>query len=344
MDCFMKITLKDIAEKAHVSTAAVSLAINNKPGISEKTKNNIMEVAKELKYNPVEKKNRNRQETIRFLKISRHGHTININHNYFIDAYIEGITSSALNKETVLEIETYPPDVPLSKIINRINESSTISGYIVLGTELSNNDISDFMKTGRNIVFIDTFYDYINADFVDMNNVDALYTIIKNLQQNGHTNIGLIKSSVQTRNFHLREQAFCQVMKDMGLELNSNFIIDVDSTFDGAYRDFAKHLEKNRKLPTAFFATNDIIAMGSMKALQEKGISIPDEISIAGFDNLPMGEMTFPKLSTYDVPKKEIGKTALELLLMQTAKPGTNHSIKTLISGRFIERESVRTL
>ncbi len=270
----MKITIRDIANRAGVSAAAVSLAINNKPGVSTDTRERVREVAREMGYEPLAKMTAADPEMIvRFLKISRHGHTINKNHNYFIDAYLEGISSSASASGTVIEVEAYGSDEPIANIVKKINESPQITGYLILGTELSESDIRTLIKTGKNIVFVDTFLDYISADFVDMNNTDAVYKLINHFIKLGHHEIGLIKSSVNTRNFQLREKAFCQVMDSLNLEIHDDYIIDVDSTFENAFNEFSRYLESSPKLPTVFFAINDIIAMGCMKALQEKGYS-----------------------------------------------------------------------
>lgn len=340
----MKPTIKNVAEKANVSPSAVSIALNNKPGVSEETRNRILEAAKELGYETTSRAETAAEATIRFLKISRHGHTVNKSHNYFINAYVDGITNIARQKGIVLEIETYEPSIPLKEIITKIVESPQVAGYLILGTELSMQDIEGFIQTGKNIVFMDTFLDYISADFVDMNNTDAIYKLIRNFLQNGHKEIGLIKSSVQTRNFYLREKAFYQVMDDLGIPIRNENIFDVDSTFNGAYNDFLKILGNNQTMPSAILATNDIIALGSLRALQEKGYLIPEQISITGFDNLPMTEMVTPRLTSIDVSKKEIGQTAMEMLLFRCQGHDEHPPTKTLIGGRLIKRDSVKKI
>jgi LacI family transcriptional regulator len=341
----MKITIKDIAEKAGVSAAAVSLAINNKTGVSEETRERVMSVARELGYESLSRfVVADPEMSIRFLKISRHGHTINKNHNFFIDAYVEGISATASASGTSLEVEAYGSDEPLGNIINKINDSPQIAGYLILGTELSEKDIRAFIGTGKKIVFVDTFLDYISADFVDMNNTDAVYKLIRYFKNTGHSRIGLIKSSVNTRNFLLREKAFYQVMQSLNLDIDENFIIDVDSTFENAYSDFKNFLSKKPGLPSVFFAINDIIAMGCMRAMQDEGYSVPEDVSIAGFDNLPMSTMISPQLTTIEVSKQDIGHTAFEMLLLKCGREETPPPRKTLIGGRLVIRESVKAL
>ena len=133
-------------------------------------------------------------------------------------------------------------------------------------------------------------------------------------------------------------------MDDLEIPIRKEYIFNVDSTFDGAYADFSKILQKNPDMPTAVLAINDIIALGSLRALQEKGFRIPDQISITGFDNLPMAEMVVPQLTSIDVSKKEIGQTALEMLLLKSSRNYAHPPIKTLIGGRLIKRNSVKKI
>lgn len=340
----MKITIKEVAHAAHVSISAVSLAFNNKPGVSKNTKAKILQVASEMGYDfKVKNKSRQSEQIVRVLKIMRHGHTINSNHNFFIDAYIDAINSIA-HKGITIEVGTYNIDIPIDDIAELMLNAPPIKGYLILGTELSSEDVLILLKTERNIVFMDTFLDYIPADFVDMNNTDAVYKIISYLQSNGHDQIGLIKSSVHTRNFHLREQAFYQVMKHLDLKTHREYVIDVDSTFTGAYEDMTKYLAGSPKLPTAFFAINDIIALGSMKALQKKGYKIPDQVSIAAFDNLPMATMVSPALTSIDVSKHKIGQNALTMLLSKSGHNECSPPMKILIGGELVERDSVKKI
>ncbi|MDD3942110.1 MAG: LacI family DNA-binding transcriptional regulator [Sphaerochaetaceae bacterium] len=344
----MKVTIKDIAAKAGVSVSAVSFALNDKPGVSKATQERVRRVAAELGYIQPPSRHTSVPEqggaVVKVLKILRHGHTINASHNFFIDAYLEGINEIAHQQGITIEIGTFGSNTKMSRIVEMMQSYSPTLGYLILGTELSEEDMHQILSTQNNVVFMDTYVDYIPAHFVDMNNTDTVYQAINHLRQYGHKKIGMIKSSVSTKNFSLRERAFHQVMHDFGLEVDPSFIVDVDSTFDGAYRDMLRHMEGNPGLPTAFFATNDIMALGCMKAFHEKGLSIPDDLSLVGFDNLPMSEMSSPPLTTIDVFKHKIAQYALNILLTGHGNKPCTTSVKTLIDGRLISRSSVRRI
>ena len=338
----MKVGIKEIAEKAGVSVAAVSLALNNKQGVGDATRERIIDAARELGY-PLMGRLDSEDEpiTIRFLKISRHGHTVNPDHEYFIADYLNGIMDSAKLHNITVEIEAFNPEAPMSEILTKINTSPQISGYIILATELSEDDVRLFVATEKPIVFIDIYLFSICADYVNMNNMDAVYKVISYLKELGHKDIGMLTSSIATGNFKLREMAFYRSLNSMGLPINEEFVFEVDSTFSGAYNDMKEQLDKGRKLPTAAFAINDIIALGVMKALQEKNISVPDEISLIAFDNLSMSEITNPPLSTVNVPKRQIGQVALDMLYLKLHHPSERAPMANLISTELIKRESV---
>ncbi len=339
------ITIKDIAKKAGVSISAVSLALNDKPGVSKETKQKILTICSSLGYSgKSEKKSSYSKKIVKVLKILRHGKTINNNHSVFIDTYIDGINSGAKEVGIHLEIGTYDQHVLLSTLNEHILEDTHVFGYLVIATELSDRDILDLLSTNKPMVFIDTLKKSILADFVVMNNFDGIHTIISDLVAKGHKEIGMVTSSVPTENFHDREEAFHSVMKMVNLEIKSQFIIDVDSTFTGAYEGMTSFLMNHPPLPTAFLAVNDIVALGCMKALQENGYHIPDDVSIIAFDNLPMASMSNPPLTTIDVSKHEMGKQALRLLLQKVDAVKPLPPMKLLVGGFLVERESVKTL
>ena len=343
----MGVTIKDIAAEANVSMATVSLVLNNKPGIKQETTDKVLEIAKKLNYKSSQTKllSSAERKTIRFLQIVKHGHTINRDHDIFITDYINGIHDEATEFGFNLEISTYKISemMGIPEISELLNEAS-IHGAIILGTELSAEDIIALGTTSTPVVFMDTFYSYLNYNFVDMDNIDSVYNIVSTLYNHGHREIGIINTTVDVNNFHRRELGFKQALHQLGLKLNNNHIYTVDSTHDGAYKDMHKILKTPHKLPTALFATNDITAYGCIKAMEEEGISIPDDISIIGFDDLPMSSVMKPALTTMQVSKNQIGKISTCLLRQIINSDGHNPATKILISGNLISRDSVKNL
>jgi len=114
----------------------------------------------------------------------------------------------------------------------------------------------------------------------------------------------------------------------------------ISPTMIGAYNDMLEQLGDLNTLPDCFFADNDTLALGAIKALKEKGVKIPKDISIIGFDDIPYSAVSSPALTTVHVQRKQIGKLAVEQLL-KIKKDPKNKSVKTLITGNLIIRDSV---
>ena len=132
-------------------------------------------------------------------------------------------------------------------------------------------------------------------------------------------------------------------MKKHTLRLKPEYIGTLTVTMEDAYQQMLKYLDRNPKLPTAFFADNDNLALGAMQALKERGFSIPGDISIIGFDDLPFCEIAVPRLTSLRVPKQDMGRLAVrEIVDMIQGKNTTKTKIQ--ICTEFMERDSVRDL
>lgn len=336
----MSSTIRDVAKRANVSAATVSLVLNGKPGISEKTRARVLQTATDLKYvlsppSVVE----GTMRTLRFLKIAKHGHTVNRDHNVFISDFIDGMSGEASELGYKLEVVSFE-GAPITEITSSL-ASQNIDGAIVLGTELSEDDIQALQEVAIPFVVIDAYCDFLECSFVDMNNKDAVSKVVTFFVDCGFKDIGLISSRVPTMNFNLRISAFQEVTKRLGLTVNKKHVVMVDSTYQGAYDDMTRKLEEGLALPECFFCTNDIITYGCIKAFRDFDISIPRDLSIIGFDNLPMSSTMDPPLTTIDVSKQKIGDLAVRLLDQLIKSTGKQPAVKILVGTDLVVRESV---
>jgi LacI family transcriptional regulator len=317
--------------------------LNQKPGVSTLTRDRILKLAREMDYGATQRQVLStRTGTIRFLKIATHGHTVNRDHNVFLADYIDGLTRSARALGYNLEISAFA-GARVDEIVNSVRGTS-LKGVVVLGTELGPEAIQSFGNLPMPFVFLDTYYDFLPFDFVDMNNKDAVYDIIMHLIENGHESVGFVRSPVNTHNFFLRDEGFHQTMTELGMSIPTVNVFNVDSTFDGAYRDMLELLEGRGEMPTALFCTNDIMAYGTIKALRERGWRVPEDVSLVGFDDLPLSAVMEPSLTTMQVSKKRMGEMAVQLLSMRVENEKSGPPMKIQIGGSLVVRGSVRNL
>jgi len=332
----------DIAQKAEVSPAAVSLALNNKSGLSSEVRLKIIDIATQMGYKSVPHipYQVNENITIRLLKIAKHGHIVNERHNPFITEYLEGIETETKKRKYKLEVSFFDK-IPIDEIVDS-QKDTTVSGLIILGTELNAHELNFFTELPIPIVFIDTYFPLSVYDCIDIDNADGVFRAIQCLYSNGHRSIGMVKSNYETRNFRMREYGFIESMEYFSLPVKKEFICGVDPAFDLSINDFGKYLDKTTSLPTAFFCMNDMIALGCMKALQKHDYKIPGDISIVGFDDLPSSSLSDPNLTTIRVSNHQIGRRAVERISERILNPNDGLPENILIPNNLIIRESVR--
>lgn len=332
----MKVNMKTISQITGFSQATVSNVLNHKKGTNPETAKEILRIAEEIGYLSSSKIN-----NIKLVFFKKSGQVLT--ETPLITELIDGITSKAQqnNLSTIL-LNIQKDDIDYKEKFHSLF-SERNSGIILLATELSPEDMSAFQKLSCPFVVVDAWFEEYCFDTVLMNNYDSFITAANYLIENGHTNIGFLGSQIQIQNFYSRERGFCDALVRHGLPVNKEHFIYLAPTINGAYESMKNYLDtSSEQLPTAFCAVNDIIALGAMKAFQEYGYHIPDDISIIGFDNMPFGEISFPALTTIDVPKKAIGELAVERLLKQCSS--SHVPCKTELLTKTVIRKSVRNL
>lgn len=331
-----RVTLKQISELTGYSQATVSNVLNQKKEANEKTVKKIFDAAKELGYTSSKK-----MERIILVMYRKSGEIL------LETPLILGLIDGVEKEGQKHHIETSIMNIYMSdsdheaKISSLLNE--TKSGIILLATELEWKDIEPFKKLKVPFVVVDAWYREGNFTTVLMENRNSFQQAVSYLVSKGHTKIGYIGSTIPIRNFEEREQGFRDAMAEHHLKIEEKYCVKLQPTMTGAQISMKKYLKKEHELPTAYVAVNDIIALGAMKALKDMQYRIPDDVSIIGFDNMPFCEISSPPLTTFNVLKDEIGRTAARLLLNQSESQ-ERIPMKLEILTDFIERDSVKSI
>ncbi|HHV31840.1 MAG TPA: LacI family transcriptional regulator [Clostridiales bacterium] len=332
----MKASIKVISEMTGLSPATVSNALNRKRGVSKETVEKVLHAAETLGYS-----NKTHISKIKFVIYKKNG--LIINDSPFFPAVIEGVERQAksLQYETVfcnLNCDTSDCQEQIKMILE-----DTSSAVILLGTEMMEPDFKLFEHSQCPLILLDGWSETITFDSVLISNTDSACKAVEYLIEKGHKKIGYLKGKYRIKAFTYRSIGYKRAMNHHGLAVEPKYSITLGTTIDSAYRDMAAHLENTQDLPTAFFADNDVIALGAMRALQEKGYRVPHDISIIGFDDIPFGEISSPRLSTIHVFKQEMGEIAVRRLI-DHIKLGSKVKTKIQVCTEFVERDSVRNL
>ncbi len=334
-----KINLEDIAEAVGVSKATVSNALNDRGGVSEKTRQEILVTAENMGYKKFKKKKNQFEKYIRIILYKKHGFVVS-DTPFFLNV-IEGIQRQCRqqNYELLISHVSGKDENPAE-----INGGENVSGYLLLATEMLKEDLRKFNHIDKPLVLLDSYFQYEDYDYVLINNKSAAYKATNYLIDKGHQEIGYLHSSKYINNFKFRKIGFKKALQDSDIDINKDYWYQIEPTLEGSYRDMKNQLnQKNKKLPTAFFADNDIIAYGAVKALKENGVKIPEQVSIVGFDDMPYCEITSPKITTIRVFKQYIGKLAVNRLIEKIEEEDqVNQKIE--VNCEIVERESVKDL
>ncbi|EAV3944740.1 LacI family transcriptional regulator [Salmonella enterica] len=333
------VKIKDIAKKANVSLSAVSMAINGKKGLSIETREKILKIAHELNYQ--QSSAREIRGVLRFLKIALHGETINEAHNLFISGYIDGLIEQARKCSYALEVVGYDKK-SVEEIVRTQNNGVLADGLVILGTEFEQGDFTPLRRLLVPFVIIDNVNDFLPFDFINMNNRGAIYNILHHFKRAGIEDIGLVYSDAHTPNFRKREQAFHELVSVIGLRSAPENLVCVSPNARSAYEAMLNHIRAQEKIAQGYFCINDIVAYGCIRALHECGFRVPDDVSVIGFDDLPVSAVMEPALTTVKVGNKKLGAAAVDLLVSKIDEGRNNNHTSVLLSGELVKRKSVR--
>ena len=336
------VTIKDLADKLNLSPATVSLALNGRPGVNEQTRASVLALAQEWHYtgnigDKVKRKTKKNLGNIGFLVYKRYGRVIT--DSEFFAALTSSVELAARTQNYTILLTYCIGDKEIANTIKFLKNSDLI-GLLILGTELAEEDIELFYRLNMPVVILDCDILGCELDTVTIHNEDGIWRAMKYLHEQGHREIGYLHSSFSIRNFEQRRLGYEISLEKFCLDRESQKIFFVEPTIEGTCADICELVNQGIAFPTAVVADNDLIAIGAMKAFAQCGIKVPDDVSIIGFDDIPMTGIIEPQLTSIHVPCNELGKLAIKQLLRrkknETAVPkrisvGTSLTVRSSV-------------
>lgn len=343
----MAATAKEIAEKLGISPSAVSLALNGKPGVGAATRERIIAEAIRMGYSVKEKSIS--LPNIRYVIFIDEGSAVK--ESSFYSIVLQGVETRAKDLGYNVFISYFYADGDWDAQATAI--ASNVSGMIVLGTEINERHIHRIMGlgiTGRTmpVVVVDYSTHLADIDCVVADNRDGAYQAVSYLLSEGHRDVGYLRARNRVYSFQRREVGLMQARQEHGLGKDSPLCcVEVGISSEQAFHDMSQWLSRGQKLPSAFFADNDVIAAACIRALKVKGYRVPEDVSVVGFDDSPISRMVDPPLTTVHTPKELMGQLAMDFLHRRIQDAACNLNrigedvLHTTISTRLIKRESV---
>jgi LacI family transcriptional regulator len=335
------VKLKDVAEKAKVSLATASLALNDSTLVNEETKTLVREWAKKLEYYP----------NIYAQKLARqksYNISIMINSDYFFYSpklyylrIISGIIREAEKTEYTISFAFFSENEKEKNIIQiRKLNTSSVDGLLVL--DIINRDILDMLRNGKNIpiVLIDNHKNYDDMFGVDNDDFGGAYKAVEYFIKNGHTKIGYIGTPDSHPLGFQGWSGFKKALSDYNLKekcIYKKCNFDIKSGKKAV--SFILNNYDKSNLPTAFFCLDDYIAIGAIEELKKKGFRVPEDISIIGMDDMEISSEIEPPLSTIRIKMEDMGVIGARKLISIINK-NYKGDFKTIIKNELIIRNT----
>lgn len=334
-------SLKDIAKSCDVSVATVSKALNNHTDISEETKERIRQVAKEVGYSP--------NSSARALKTNR-TYSIGV---LFVDEAMSGLTHDYFS--VVLDsfkrtAEKKGYDITfINSCKERPNRMSYLThsryrgfdGVVLACIDFNDPEVIELVHSNIPVVTIDHLFN--NRIAVVSDNITGMKDLLEYIYGMGHRKIAYIHGA-DSAVTSSRLSSFYSTAERLGLDIPEEYIREAE------YRDAVKTYQITNQLldlpnpPTCILYPDDFAAFGGISAIRERGLNIPGDVSVAGYDGIRATEHLEPKLTTVKQDAEQIGRTAAKKLISLIERPKTTIVEQFLIPGKVMEGKSVAAI
>ena len=328
-------TIKDIAQKLHLSISTVSRALRNAADINPETKKNVLELTELLNYQPNRLALSLRQKQTNTIGV------IVPNLDYVLSTMVRGIDEAALEAGFTVIVCQSNESFGREVVNTRRMLQSLVDGYIIsISSETKSNEHFKVIKD-RNIPFVvfDRVIPGLEASSVILDNEEGGFLATEHLIEQGYKRIAILAGAKTLGISNSRLNGYKLALKKHALKFDPELVIYCDFNQDFAY--FAtEELLSSKKRPDAIFTISDRMAIGAMLAIKKKGLRMPDDIGLVGFNNEPSLALFSPSISSVEQPSFEIGKMAGKLFIEQFLNNDFSNSKEIILKPKLFIRES----
>lgn len=331
-------TMKDIARLAGVSTSTVSHVINKSRFVSDEIAERVNNAAQQLNYAP--------SALARSLKMNRTktiGMLVTTSTNPFFGEVVKGVERSCYHKGyNLILCNTEGDNQRMKASINTLLQKR-VDGLLLMCSTLEGERLDVFDRyPDIPVVVMDWGPILFASDKIQDNSLQGGYMAAKHLIECGHREIGCITGPLIRHQAQMRYEGYKRALAEAGLGIHPDWIIESDFECEGGYQAFEKLYERG-KLPSALFVCNDMMAMGVIQAASQRGLRVPDDLSLIGYDDVHIAKFMTPALTTIHQPKYRLGKAAVDTLLYRLENPDTTAQVVQL-EPTLVVRSSVCSL
>lgn len=331
----MKITLKDISDDTGFSVSTISRAVRGKGRISQSNRKKIIASARKLGY-PLPENGRSNKKN-RTLSVAV---ITNFRTGEFYSAFYVGFLEASRNKEMNVSLFSVQPNI--DEIDNLIGEIRDLgySAAVIFIPELKEDQYRHILETKPKDFPLISCSNIDNSvlDTVTFDAYQGATLVTKHFYSQGYRNLGIIEGPYEMPEARFRTNAFMDYIKQKG-DAKSIWDFQGDYTLESGIRAFEDYQKQDVK-PHAVFAANDSMALGFIETARKAGYVFPDDIALAGYDNLPFCEYHYPKITSVNTDYKVLAEHTLDNLISRIGKPDKHQGIVSLVPVSLEVRDS----
>lgn len=330
-------TIRDVAKRAGVSTSTVSHVINQTRFVSENTRGRVLDAMRELEYKPNQL-----ARSLRSRRTNTFGVLLPDSANPYFAAILAGIEAASFERGYNIIIGNANNDPQREYTYLDVLTSKQIDGMLLISTGSFSESIRILQEQKVPVVLVDRPDQQGTLDVVMANNRQGGVLATHHLIERGHQRIACIAGPDHLMNSVERREGYFEALQAAGIDHSPAMLVNGNFDTENGYTACQQLLDLPHR-PTAIFACNDLMAIGALRAISERGLRVPDDISLVGFDNIQLASYTVPRLTTIKQPTAALGRRAVERLIERVSSPYPSGE-RDVLDVILIERDSTRSL
>lgn len=330
-----RVTMEDIAERADVSINTVSRALNDKPDINDQTKDEILQIADELNYQP----NRFAQG-LRSSKTSTLGVIVADIMNPFFSALLKGVEKAAREEGYSIIVQDTDEKYENEQSAIQTTLSEQVDGLLITPVQTNQGTIIDIKQSELPFVLLGRHFEDLDTHYVVTDDVQGAKNATEHLIERGHERIAIVNGPGHISSSRERLRGYRRAMNEHDLPTTEQLVLEGNVTMADGY-ETGKELISASPRPTAVLCYSDFVAMGVIKAAREKGLKISEDLAVVGYDDVLFASCLEVPLTTVRIPKEKLGKQAFHALeAVIDGKGGNKDLIQEKLDTELVVRQS----
>src|SRR5438093_5625891 len=329
-------TVHDVARRAGVSTSTVSHVVNRTRFVSNELRERVLAAMHELDFTP--------NAAGRMLTLTR-SHTIGLIvsdiRNPFFASVARGVEDVAQEQGYTLVLCNSDENAQRETACLNALETRAVDGVLLASAGVADEHLARLVRAGFPIVLVDRDLPELSAPTVLLDNEGAAYSAVWHLITRGHQRIAMLSGRAAISTTTERVAGYQRALREAGIELDARLVVSGESTSEGGAMAANAVLDVNEP-PSAIFSGNNLMSIGALQAIVNRGLAVPDDVALVGFDDFPFpwSDAFRPHLTTIAQPTYELGRRAAEILVQRLKGSRSIPVERVVLDGKLVVRES----